>query len=172
MRLRPAHPADIPGIVQLEHSPHAREFVGQWSAAEHRATMDEPDARYLAVEDQTEHAPHLPLAGFVILRGFTTEHRAVELKRIVLATTGRGQGRQILEQVMDKAFREYRAHKLWLDVFEHNARARHLYRSLGLREDGVLRDAVYRDGQFHSLILMSMLEAEYRPKRDTGLTGS
>lgn len=156
MVLRPAHPGDIAAILRLERSPHAREFVGQWSEEEHRQAMAQADARYFVVEDGEGM-----FAGYVILRGLETEHRAIELKRVVLKAPGRGQGRQLLVSIMEKAFTEYRAHKLWLDVFAHNARARHLYQSVGFREDGVLRDAVYRDGHFHSLILMSLLESEY-----------
>ncbi len=166
MLLRPANSGDIPHIVRLEQSPHAREFVGQWPEEEHRQIMAGADARYFVVDDE-----HASFAGFVILRGLQTEHRAIELKRIVLKTTGRGQGRQILQSILEKAFGEYHAHKLWLDVFESNERARHLYRSLGFREDGVLRDAVYRDSQFHSLTLMSQLESEYAAARDLVISG-
>ena len=56
---------------------------------------------------------------------------------------------------------EMGAHRFWLDVFVSNERARHLYASLGFQADGVLREAVKRDGAFHSLILMSILKREY-----------
>jgi RimJ/RimL family protein N-acetyltransferase len=32
----------------------------------------------------------------------------------------------------------------------------------GFRKEGVMRDAFYRDGAYHSLVLMSLLESEYR----------
>ena len=35
-------------------------------------------------------------------------------------------------------------------------------RHLGFREEGIMRDAIYRDGAYHSLVLMSLLESEYR----------
>ena len=88
-------------------------------------------------------------------------HRSIEIMRIVVRTPGRGLGRQILEEVIRIAFEELSAHRLWLDVFEHNARAHHLYKSLGFVEEGVLREAVYRDGKHYSQILMSLLDREY-----------
>ena len=115
-----------------------------------------PDTRYFIVEIHPNTS-----AGFVILQGLVTLHRAIELKRVVLEVAGRGMGRRLMETILHKAFVELNAHKLWLDVYEQNARARHLYRSLGFREDGVLRDADYRDGHFCTLILMSLLEDEY-----------
>ena len=67
----------------------------------------------------------------------------------------------MLGEVIRIAFDELSAHRLWLDVFEHNARARHLYESLGFVQEGVLREAFYRDGKHYSLILMSLLDREY-----------
>jgi diamine N-acetyltransferase len=101
------------------------------------------------------------VAGFAILCGFASEHRLLELKRIVIRVPGRGLGRQVLRLLLIEAFEEYGAHRLWLDVFEDNLRAQHLYSSFGFRRDGVLREAVYRDGEYYSLILMSLLDREY-----------
>jgi RimJ/RimL family protein N-acetyltransferase len=55
-----------------------------------------------------------------------------------------------------------------LDVFERNDRARHVYRSVGFREDGLLREAIYRDDAYHSLVLMSVLDREFLPPQITG----
>jgi diamine N-acetyltransferase len=51
---------------------------------------------------------------------------------------------------------------VWLDVFTHNERARHVYRSVGFTEDGLLRQA-YRlaDGTRVDRVLMSVLRAEW-----------
>jgi RimJ/RimL family protein N-acetyltransferase len=32
----------------------------------------------------------------------------------------------------------------------------------GFRKEGIMRDTIYRDGAYHSLVLMSLLESEYR----------
>jgi RimJ/RimL family protein N-acetyltransferase len=66
---------------------------------------------------------------------------------------------------MDRVFRHHGAHRLWLDVFVTNTRARRLYASLGFREEGLLRDAILRDGEFHSQVLMSLLEHEYTERQ-------
>jgi len=58
-------------------------------------------------------------------------------------------------------FEEWRAHRLWLDVKEHNMRARHLYESEGFVREGVLRECIRNGETYESLIVMSMLEQEY-----------
>ena len=155
--LREATPADISFIVQIEHAPAFREYIGTWTHEEHANAMGDPDARYLVALDDSENA-----VGYVILRGIRSEHRNIELKRIVIHSPGRGYGKQVLQLLLRKVFNEFRAHRLWLDVFETNVRAQHVYRTLGFQQDGIFREAVYRDGQYHSLLLMSLLDREYR----------
>jgi diamine N-acetyltransferase len=160
MQLRDATPADISFIVAVEHAPKFREYIGNWTHDEHAAAMRDPDTRYFIALDDAENA-----VGYVILRGVQSEHRNLELKRVVMRSPGQGHGKQVLQLLLKKIFDEFKAHRLWLDVFEANDRAQHLYRSLGFQQDGVFREAVYRDGRYHSLFLMSMLDHEYRATR-------
>jgi diamine N-acetyltransferase len=158
MLLRLATPDDIPAIVGLERTPMAREFVGQWSEERHRLTLDGGDARYYVSEAEWGE-----VQAYVILRGIRENSRAIELKRIVVGAPERGLGRNILEELIRIAFCELGAHRLFLDVFEDNSRARHLYESLGFQHEGVMREAARRDGHWCNLHLMSILESEYSP---------
>ncbi|WP_109486923.1 GNAT family N-acetyltransferase [Occallatibacter savannae] len=156
MRLRIAVPADVPAIVSLEGSPIARDYVGRWSKERHLTTLDSADARYYVSE--TERGD---VEAYAILRGLSEDSRSIELKRIVVGQPERGTGRRILSEILRIAFRELGAHRLFLDVFEDNARARHLYESLGFKYEGVMRESAQRDGRWYNLHLMSMLESEY-----------
>jgi diamine N-acetyltransferase len=91
-----------------------------------------------------------------------SKHKSLELKRIVVGKPDQGIGRNLLKAALERAFGEFGAHRLWLDVFETNARARHVYAGVGFQIDGIFREAYCRDGQFHSLLLMSILDREYR----------
>jgi diamine N-acetyltransferase len=156
MLIRSANPSDLPLIVGLERTSMAREFVGQWSEARHLAVMGGGDARYYVSETAQGD-----LQAYAILRGLEEDSGSIELKRIVVAAPGRGLGRRILEELVRIAFVELNAHRLFLDVFEDNRRARHLYESLGFQYEGLMRDAARRDGVWCSLHLMSMLESEF-----------
>ncbi|MGA7107042.1 MAG: GNAT family protein, partial [Terracidiphilus sp.] len=156
MLLRPAVENDIARIVALERTPVAQSFVGQWTEERHRATLSGSDARYFVADSSAGD-----LEAYIILRGLSENSGALELKRIVVAAPGRGLGRKILANLLQLAFEDLHAHRLFLDVFEDNARARHLYESLGFVYEGVMRDAALRDGHYFNLHLMSMLESEY-----------
>ncbi len=84
----------------------------------------------------------------------------------MIAEPGQGLGRRVLEAILHKVFDEFSAHRLWLDVFTDNDRARHLYRSIGFVEEGVLRECVRRGDLYRSLLIMSMLGSEYRERTD------
>jgi diamine N-acetyltransferase len=157
IRLREATEADIPWIVETECMPEFRTSVGRWTSDEHASAMRDPDTRYFMVADDSAE----PL-GYAILRGLKSGHSNIELKRIAMRSPGHGTGKQALRLVVKKVFDEFGAHRLWLDVFQTNLRAQHVYRSFGFCQEGVLREAVYRDDEYHSLFLMSLLDREYR----------
>ena len=157
MRLRQATSADLDFIIETESSPQFREFIGQWSREEHTIALSNPDVRYFIALDNSESR-----VGYIILRGLSSEHRSIELKRIVMQFPGHGHGKQALQLVMKHVFEELKAHRLWLDVFESNHRAQHVYRSVGFQQDGIFRESIVRDGNYHSLLLLSILDREYR----------
>ena len=175
MLLRLATSDDILGIVALERLPESARFVGQWSKERHRAAFAGNDARYF-VCDASSFSPEVSeleidggvkLRAFGILRGLAETSGSIELKRLVVHPPGRGFGRQILTELLHIAFDDFHAHRFFLDVFEDNARARHLYRSLGFVEEGVMREAALRNGEYCSLCLMSMLDREWRDRNGT-----
>jgi len=162
MIVRTAVSRDILRIVDLERTPGFGPFVGSWPEEQHLKTLADPDAAYWVAEDVTEQ-----IIGFSIFLGLHSEHKSLELKRIVIGLPNQGFGKKFLDAIVQKAFNEYGAHRIWLDVFETNARALHVYQTFGFHEDGILREAVYRDGNYHSLVWMSLLDREYRGKRES-----
>ncbi|MGA3225322.1 MAG: GNAT family protein [Acidobacteriaceae bacterium] len=156
MRFRIATAADIPQICALERRPEFRMLVGSWPEEQHLKMLADEGASYIVAEDQPGQ-----IAGFAILQGILSEHRAVELKRIVIGAPNQGTGTKLLTEVAERAFGQYGVHRLYLDVFVNNDRARHVYETFGFRKEGIMRDAIYRDGAYYSLVLMSLLESEY-----------
>lgn len=75
---------------------------------------------------------------------------------------GKGYGTAAMRKLLDFLFLEKNMHKVWLTVFAFNPRAVACYRKLGFREEGRLREHVYRDGKYHDAILMGIFKREYR----------
>lgn len=160
LRLRPTMLSDLDFVISVEQDQANRPFITPWARTQHEGAIRFPDFRHFIVEagEGTE------AVGFVILQGCRNPHRSVELKRIVLKTEGqgRGLGRACVRLLVQMAFRDLHAHRFWLDVKSLNVRALALYRTEGFVEEGRLRESVKTDDGYDSLIVMSMLEPEYR----------
>lgn len=159
LTIREAGHEDLGFILELEANPAIRPYILPWDVAAHMARLAEPDSLYLIGENAAGPA------GFAVLAGVANPHRSIELVRIAVKTPGVGLGLPFLLRIMDHAFSELAAHRLWLDVMEHNSRARRVYETAGFNRDGVLRDAVFAQRRFVSLIVMSILEWEWRQQR-------
>ena len=160
MMIRTALAGDVSQIVAIEQIPEYRVYIGTWSAEEHLRAIADPDNEYFVACGQNDTAD-----GFAILQGIQSEHHSIHLKRIAVRTPNRGCGRALLEYGMSRVFLHHHAHRFWLDVFETNTRARRIYEACGFRYDGVLREAILRDGAFHTLALMSLLDREYSARQ-------
>ncbi len=155
--LRRATPDDLDFIMAAERQPAFERQVGRWSAERHLAAMASQDFACLIGARQGGEP-----AGFAILRDLRNPSDAFGLQRVVSASAGQGFGRPFLSAVIDWVFAETSCHRLVLEVFTDNSRARHVYRSLGFVEEGLLRQAVKRaDGARSDQVLMSLLRPEW-----------
>jgi diamine N-acetyltransferase len=154
--IRPATVADIPFVMATERRPGFDQLVGRSEEAQHRLEIASPGIAYLIGERDGR------ANGFAILRGLDDAFGNVYLKRIAVREPGTGFGRCFLRAVIAWSFAQPKTHRFWLDVFLDNERARHVYRTVGLREDGVLREAyMMPDGTRRSQALMSILRGEW-----------
>jgi ribosomal protein S18 acetylase RimI-like enzyme len=121
---------EVEYVRALELAPENARNVTQWSAAEHLATIGDPDCLHLIIERDGERA------GFVILADLMLPSRVRQLLRIVVDDKGRGLGGATLRECARLAFEEYGAVRLWLDVKDYNTRARALYERQGFVLEG------------------------------------
>lgn len=77
---------------------------------------------------------------------------------------GKGYGSEAMLLLLDYGFGIVNLHRIELNVFSYNERAKHVYEKLGFKVEGVQRDALYYNHSYHDSILMSLLEHEYREK--------
>jgi diamine N-acetyltransferase len=156
--LRPAAPSDIAFIMACERRPGYEPFVGRWAEEKHRAVMADKGFRYLIASDGDA-----PL-GFVILHATWLRPQNLYLKRIAVHDADKGNGKHILAALTDWVFTETDTARFWLEVVQDNPRARHVYRSLGWVEEGIVRDAYFDDrmGTRGSFVQMSILKTDWR----------
>ncbi|WP_292840874.1 GNAT family protein [Nostoc sp. NMS8] len=156
IKLRSANLNDIDFILTQENRDEFKDLIICWSREEHSRNLHFADKHYLMIENSSGETQ-----GYAILSGLQSPNKSIELTRIIIAAPGRGYGKRALRIILKKVFEEYNAHRFWLDVFEHNQRARHVYQSVGFQNEGVLREALRQKDKYYSLVIMSILENQY-----------
>ena len=165
VRLRPTMQSDLEYVLSLEQDPENQPFITPWEKMQHEAAIRFPDFRHFIIEA----GQGLERSGFLILIGCRNQHACIELKRMVVQDKGRGYGHAAVRAVKKIAFDDLGAHRFWLDVKMRNPRAQALYVKEGFLQEGVLREAVRVQDGYDSLVVMSMLSAEYAQRRSQAL---
>lgn len=155
--VRPTTQPDFDFVRAAENATENASYIFQWPAENHVAAFSNPDIAHLLVETANDHRP----VGYAILTGLQNPHHSVELVRFVIAEKGQGFGKAALEAIKQLAFEKWQVNRLWLDVIDHNLRAQGLYTAVGFQREGVLREAYLKDGQYLTIVIMSILASEY-----------
>ncbi|WP_042455031.1 GNAT family N-acetyltransferase [Neobacillus dielmonensis] len=80
----------------------------------------------------------------------------------VKESRGKGYGSEAMKLLLDYGFGIVNLHRIELNVFAYNEVAFSVYKKLGFKQEGVQRDALFYDHQYHDSITMSILENEFR----------
>jgi RimJ/RimL family protein N-acetyltransferase len=78
---------------------------------------------------------------------------------------GQGFGSEATALMVEHAFSSLGLHRVALAVFAFNQRAIRAYRRVGFLDEGVAREAIWREGRWWDEIHMSVLEPEWRARR-------
>ncbi len=108
------------------------------------------------VDGGTRIVGHVDITGEVLR---TAMHRCELGIGIERSHRGRGLGRRLMQQAIDFARQAESIGWLDLKVFAHNTPARALYRSLGFREVGTVRDRFRIDGTSIDDVMMTLAVA-------------
>lgn len=73
---------------------------------------------------------------------------------------GKGIGKETTIKMLQHGFSSMNLNRIHLKVLDYNERAIKLYERLGFKEEGIMRQAVYKNGEYRNLKLMSILKKE------------
>ncbi|MFG2605878.1 GNAT family N-acetyltransferase [Streptomyces sp. NPDC048514] len=118
------------------------------------------------------------LLGEVVLHDVDRNARSCTF-RTLLGPRGRGRGigTEATRLIVGHGFEQLGLHRIELEVYGHNARARRVYEKVGFVVEGVRREAVLRDGVWADDVVMAVLEQEWavhrgRPGADAAVPGT
>jgi len=165
IRLRPIEEPDLAWINREFWNPRVTEFLlmlwPEWTGGTRawwEAVRADPGAVALLIE-----TPDCQPAGACALEGISLRSRTAELGIWVAEHAwGRGLGTDAVRTLCRFGFREMNLHRIQLQVFEPNERARRAYERAGFVVEGRLRRAHFMGGRHVDVLVMGLLAEELR----------
>lgn len=166
--LRAPEPADVEAMYAFRNDRRVTDYVLGSSTGYSRADLADWIERRRAASDEVvwviAMADTDACIGHVGL--YRIDHRIGSAEFGILIgdadARGRGHGRAASEAVITYGFDELSLNRIELSVLDFNSRARKLYESLGFVEEGVRRQAQYRNGAYCDVVVMGLLRADHR----------
>jgi len=164
-RLRAIEREDIPRFVKWFNDPEVRHYLDRYlpmSTAEEEkwfeGQLEDRENKVFAIE--TAEGVHIGNCG---LHRIDWKNRSAELGIFIGEKEywGQGYGSDAITALLRFAFREMNLHRIHLRVHDYNERAIRCYEKCGFRHEGTLREALFRDGRYHDILLMGILREEF-----------
>ena len=114
----------------MEQAGDSYSFIIPYSLEKHRREFNRANVIYKSIS-----ASQNELVGFMILL-LDGDGHSVELRRIVVAEKGKSYGSRAMRLIERVVRDDLERHRIWLDVFEFNHRAQHVYENCGYRLTG------------------------------------
>ena len=176
LRLRAIEREDVPRFLRWFNDPEVRRYLTMYRplsrAEEERwveSLLSRRDDIVLAIEVREGNSwVHI---GNIGLHRIDWVNRVAKLGIVIGERDywGKGYGTEATRTMLRYAFLELGLNRVELEVFDFNERAIRYYEKAGFVREGVRRKALYRDGDYHDVILMGILRSEFL--RDLNASG-
>lgn len=165
--LRAMEPEDMECYRDMINDPDISKNVVGWSYPVskreqmqwyERAVGDKHNLRFTIVLKEND----LPV-GMVNLVSIDWQNRSAKhgIKLHPACPKGKGIATDAVMTLMGYAFEEMGLHRVETTRIEYNEASRKLYEKCGWKVEGVKREAVYRGGKYHDLVVISALKEDY-----------
>jgi RimJ/RimL family protein N-acetyltransferase len=168
--LRPVSAADAAGLFELVNDPEGSRLTGT-----HAEFTFEQVERWYAT--RADHDDRLDLAivdlagggyvGEVVLNDLDQYNHSCGFRISLIGPRafGRGFGTEATRLAVAHAFESVGLHRVGLEVYDFNPRARRVYEKVGFTYEGTSRQALYWDGEWVDAHLMALLASDWAEHR-------
>lgn len=169
--LRRPEPRDLDALWRQKNDPEVADALGGFSFGYARADLvdwleahrKKRDEVLWVIAGATDDA----CLGHVGLYQIDSRVRVAELAIMIGdgAARGRGLGKRVCGWVVRYGFDYLNLNRIQLSLLATNQRAARLYQSLGFSEEGRMRQAQFKGGQYVDVITMGLLRSEWGDAR-------
>ncbi|MFN8531274.1 MAG: GNAT family protein [Anaerolineae bacterium] len=169
--LRHFTPDDLDIVLAGVNEPQSARLTGthatfdrdQVAAYLQRNLTPEPDrAAFIFADIDTQRA-----IGEVVINELDSDNHSANIRIAIFdpADWGKGYGTDAMRLMVTYGFETLRLHRIELGVYDFNPRAIRAYEKAGFKHEGVRREALYWEGEYHNMMIMSVLEQEWTHSR-------
>lgn len=166
--LRALEEEDSGMLLELINDPETEKMLGGWSFPV-SAAEQEQWFKGLERDVSTLRCAVVPhgekgAVGTVVLSEIDYKNASAQVHIKLAKGSGRrkGYGRDAIKAVLRYAFEELRLNCVYAQVLPDNELSRKLFERSGFREEGILRERLYKNGGFQDVCVYSILRKEYR----------
>jgi Acetyltransferases, including N-acetylases of ribosomal proteins len=171
IRLRALEREDIPSCVRWMNDPDVVRYISTCNPLsmameekwfEKQLQQSQMESQILAIET------HVGLEwihiGNTSLNNFQPVTRSAEFGIMIgnKEFWHKGLGQETAKLMLKHGFEDLNLNRICLYVFAENLRAIHTYESVGYVKEGVLRQAIYKNGLYNDFVVMSVLHSEWK----------
>ena len=172
LRLRSAERTDIPQFLRWINDPEVvanLEVYAPMGTVEEEAWFDAMkqrpiDEHTLVIEIHPEESDQ----EWVVIGNtsfFPIDHKAHSVEIGIMigekAYWNKGFGTEAMRTMCRYGFDELNLNRVWLRVYDTNPRARKAYEKAGFVYEGTMRQAVYKNGRYIDMHIMSVLRSDW-----------
>ena len=74
---------------------------------------------------------------------------------------GKGYGTEATQIIIEYGFHQLNLHRIWASVLAYNERSLRMLKTLGFQEEGRQRKAMFKNGDFHDIVIFGLLRDEW-----------
>lgn len=142
--------------AQIEAETITTEQLHPW----YSTRAEQEDRLDLAIVDRTTGG----VVGEVVLNEWEPDNACCNFRTLIgPAGRGRGLGTEATRLIVDHGFRVLGLHRIQLEVYSFNPRARRVYEQVGFVHEGTRRAAMCFDGAWVDAEIMAILAAGWAP---------
>ena len=179
IRLRRNERSDIPKFVEWLNDPEVRRYLlldlpisqaseEQWFEKMLKLPVNEQpygiELREIEPEGGNEHWRLIGNCSFMNI-DWTVRSAEVGLFIGDKACWNKGYGTEVMSLLLDLGFDTFNLNRIYLRVDEANKGGIHAYEKAGFVHEGRFREGTFQNGKYGDVLLMSVLRAEWNPKK-------
>lgn len=171
VRLRAVEREDLPNYVRwlndrevteflLHHSPLSQAMEEKWF--ETQLSIPPANGQVLAIDASVgSDWVHIGNTG---LHNVDSVTREAEFGIFIGEKSywNQGYGREATLLTLKHGFEDLNLNRIYLYVFENNLRGIAAYKAAGFVQEGTLREAIYKNGRYYNVLVMSVLHSEWK----------